>query len=272
MKNVKKFSILLTIFFLVGLFFISTPVKAVDFKWVPCQSEYSDKTWVCRNTGGTMSGWNCSLTSEEYNTIDECEVSVNKKNPTPPSATPTPVPETDSTPKPPVTPAQETQIPPVELPAGEKIRCICEDPQGKSACIYGLSPKVWTMDLESDCSSKVDKNHLNCKIETGDCSEYNNQPGLDSLKNKARNTLNPVGFATGQKGMIQFMGTAIAFFMFPIGALAMLMYIWAGFLWMSGSPDSITKAKSILMWTTLGIAASLSSYIFVKYIFTNIFG
>ncbi len=156
----------------------------------------------------------------------------------------------------------------------DEVRCICDDPKGKSVCIYDLQPKIFTVELESDCAAKIDKNHLNCKIEGGDCKDYNNggKLNLDSLKNEAKQKLNPVGFITGQKGILELMGRFIAFLMFPIGALAMLMYIWAGFLWMSANADNISKAKSILVWTTLGVIFSLSSYLLVKFVFSNLFG
>lgn len=115
---------------------------------------------------------------------------------------------------------------------------------------------------------------INCNFEPGNCDDFNASAAgkLGQLKTEAKKILNPVGFMTGKDGMVQLLGRAISFLMFPVGAIAMIMYIYAGFLWMSSSPENITKAKSILTWTSLGIAFSLSSYIFVKFVFTNLFG
>lgn len=305
MKIFKKIELISIIFFLGASFLVSQPTKAEDFKWVLCQNVY-DKTWSCKNTGGVMgSGQDCW--TSKYDTQADCEVEVEKKKPTPSSATP-----------PAIAPAgtagdfmcqcpnscsnfsassieqaqtqckdsggvncklQSGECPKSNLkPAAtgspvDEVRCLCEEPGGKSVCIYDVAPKVFTVQLEDDCAAKIDKNHLNCKIEEGNCGDYNKSTkySLDSLKVEAKQKLNPVGFGTGTAGFLKLVGLAIAFLMFPIGGFAMLMFIYAGFLWMSGSPDNITKAKSILTWTTLGIIMSLSSYLLVKFVFDNLF-
>jgi len=57
-----------------------------------------------------------------------------------------------------------------------------------------------------------------------------------------------------------------------MGSIALLLYIYAGFTWMSagGSADKITKAKKILVWTTFGILAMSGSYMLVKTILDKI--
>jgi hypothetical protein len=54
-----------------------------------------------------------------------------------------------------------------------------------------------------------------------------------------------------------------------IGSIALFLYVWAGLIWMTaaGSGERITKAKSIMVWTTLGVAMMLGSYVIV----TNLF-
>lgn len=267
MEVFKNLSRLLIIFSLSVSFFIGTPVKADEFKWLLCQSIYDKSAWSCNSSGGVLSGKDCSIV--KYDTQAACEIELNKKNPSNPLApsvptTPSPKPASDSSgQKPPATTGGPV----------DEVRCICEDPKGKSVCIYDLAPKVYTVELESDCAAKIDKNHKNCKIESGNCKDYNSggKFNLDSLKVEAKQKLNPVGFLTGKAGMLQLMGQAINFLIFPIGAFAMIMYIWAGFLWMSGNADNITKAKSILVWTTLGIIFSLSSYLLVNFVFSNLF-
>lgn len=108
-----------------------------------------------------------------------------------------------------------------------------------------------------------------CIVTEGACGAIKD---IKELQFNAKKILNPVGFATGKEGVILLLSRAISFLMFPIGAIAMIMYIYAGFLWMSGSPDSITKAKSILGWTSFGIMMALASYILVKFVFSNLFG
>lgn len=95
-----------------------------------------------------------------------------------------------------------------------------------------------------------------------------------SLKNlqKAALALNPAGFAFGSAGVTEIVGKMIIFLMFPIGMFAMIMYIWAGFLWMTaqGNSENVSKAKTIIVWTTLGIVATMASYIIVQFIFTQL--
>ena len=57
-----------------------------------------------------------------------------------------------------------------------------------------------------------------------------------------------------------------------MGAIAMVMYIWAGFLWMtaSGNAEKTTKAKGIIVWTSLGVIAMLASYMLVTFVFSSI--
>lgn len=272
MKIFKKIPLLLTIFFLSVSFFVARPAKADEFKWLLCQSKFDAKDWSCNSTGGVIgSGKDCWST--EYNTQADCEVDLKKKiSPVlapGPASEPAPQPIPEAIPSAPFAPAA-----PVAMASGDEIRCICQKKNGEAVCLYDLEPKVWTQELPSDCAAKSDQNNLNCKIDSGNCKQFSEsgKSKLISLQNEAKKKLNPVGFATGQKGMLKLIGLLIAFLMFPIGALAMIMYIYAGFLWMSGSPDNITKAKSILSWTSLGIVFSLSSYILVKFVFDNLFG
>ncbi len=108
-----------------------------------------------------------------------------------------------------------------------------------------------------------------CIVKEGACEAIKD---IKELQFTAKKILNPVGFVTGKEGVILLLSRAISFLMFPIGAIAMIMYIYAGFMWMSGSPDGITKAKSILGWTSFGIMMTLASYMLVKFVFSNLFG
>ncbi len=51
-----------------------------------------------------------------------------------------------------------------------------------------------------------------------------------------------------------------------VGGLALLMFIWGGFLWLTsmGSPDKIKKGKDTLIWASIGIAMIIMSYALVK--------
>ncbi len=63
-----------------------------------------------------------------------------------------------------------------------------------------------------------------------------------------------------------FIGVGVKILLSFIGALSLLLYVIAGVLWMTaqGKSEQIQKSKTILLWTTLGIVAMLSSYLVVS--------
>ena len=57
-----------------------------------------------------------------------------------------------------------------------------------------------------------------------------------------------------------------------VGSIALLMFIIAGFMWLTagGSADRIEKAKNILIWSTLGLVVIFSAYAMTQLIITAI--
>jgi hypothetical protein len=57
-----------------------------------------------------------------------------------------------------------------------------------------------------------------------------------------------------------------------MGSIALILYIYAGFVWMSagGAAERITKAKNILIWTTLGAVAMGAGYMIVRTVLERI--
>lgn len=74
--------------------------------------------------------------------------------------------------------------------------------------------------------------------------------------------LNPLNIT----GPSDILGVAIAALFAFIGSIALILYIYAGFIWMAagGNQDRVNRAKSILIWTTLGIIAMGASYMIVN--------
>ncbi len=54
-----------------------------------------------------------------------------------------------------------------------------------------------------------------------------------------------------------------------IGSVSLAMFIYGGLLWMfsQGQEDKETKAKNILIWTSLGLVLIFSAYALVRFIF-----
>jgi hypothetical protein len=82
--------------------------------------------------------------------------------------------------------------------------------------------------------------------------------GASLLDNAA---FRPLGDTTLQ-GII---GRVIKFILGLTGVIALVMVTYGGFLWMTaaGSSDNISKAKSILLWSILGIVLIFSAYALV---------
>ena len=140
---------------------------------------------------------------------------------------------------------------------------------GPFSCTCGSGDKASCVsfytfaELDGFCPKTCSKGNGDCKIDTSDV--------LKSLQKKAL-ILNPAGFAFGSAGVSEIIGKIIQFLLWPIGMFTMVMYIWAGFLWMTaqGNSENVGKAKQILVWTTLGVVITLASYLIVQLIFTEI--
>lgn len=89
-----------------------------------------------------------------------------------------------------------------------------------------------------------------------------------SLKKFASLKMNPGRIKSPQ----QLIGYAIKFDMAALGAIALALYIWAGFLWMTsgGNSERRDKAMKTLVWVTLGIIIMFASYLLMKFIFEQI--
>lgn len=112
------------------------------------------------------------------------------------------------------------------------------------------------------------------KIYKGPCAGSDRDPNInrgqttDQLFQQAATTLNPSGVTS----INQFISKAINILMAFIGSITLLLYVFSGFLWMtaSGNSEQVDKAKRILIWTTLGVAVMLFSYMLVSLVFNSI--
>lgn len=97
--------------------------------------------------------------------------------------------------------------------------------------------------------------------------ESNVTLSVDSLKDRAQ-SLNMLG-TNNVKTMIN---RAITLLMAFMGSILLALYIYAGLMWMlaSGNDEKITASKNILVWSTLGVAVMMASYVIVTFIFTSL--
>ncbi|OGF25319.1 hypothetical protein A2331_03835 [Candidatus Falkowbacteria bacterium RIFOXYB2_FULL_34_18] len=117
-----------------------------------------------------------------------------------------------------------------------------------------------------------------------DCTECKNScGGVDSVKKCVEGNTesgisgsgipNPLNYGKAAPVSWQILvGRVIQGILGIIGSLALLMFVYGGFIWMmaSGNNEAIQKGKNILMWATVGLVVIFSSYALVRLVFTGL--
>ena len=106
---------------------------------------------------------------------------------------------------------------------------------------------------------------------TGPCPKTDStDPGKSAktLQEDAAKFLNPAGISQPT----DLINKAIRMLMAFIGSISLVLYIYAGILWMtaSGNTEKVTKAKTIILWTTLGVVVMLASYMLASVLFKSL--
>ncbi len=59
-----------------------------------------------------------------------------------------------------------------------------------------------------------------------------------------------------------------------VGSVALLMFIWGGFKWLTaaGNPEKIKQGRSTLTWAAVGLAFIFSSYIIANFVIRALTG
>ena len=78
------------------------------------------------------------------------------------------------------------------------------------------------------------------------------------------------GMLTGTPQAI--VGKAIKTLMGVVGSVALVMFVYAGYLWMTagGDPKDVDKSKEIFTWATLGLVVIFIAYAAVDYIISKL--
>jgi len=69
-------------------------------------------------------------------------------------------------------------------------------------------------------------------------------------------------------------GTVIHAIIGIVGSLALAMFVYGGFTWMTaaGASDKVQKGKDIVIWATIGLIVIFSSYAMVSFVLNNVIG
>ncbi len=91
---------------------------------------------------------------------------------------------------------------------------------------------------------------------------------LSKLQESASKKLNPGGFGQAT----DFIGRAITMLMAFIGSITVVLYVYAGIMWMTaaGNAERAGKAKTVIVWTTFGVVVMLASYMNVSFVFKKL--
>lgn len=82
---------------------------------------------------------------------------------------------------------------------------------------------------------------------------------------------NPLGSKTTKGGTTDIptlIGYLINAVLGVVGSLALAMFIYGGFTWMtsSGNAEQVTKGKNIIIWAVLGLVIIFSAYALVNFV------
>lgn len=82
---------------------------------------------------------------------------------------------------------------------------------------------------------------------------------------------NPLGSVSTPQ---QLIGKVINGFLGVTGSIALIVFIWGGFTWMTsaGSSEKVAHGKETIVWATIGLVVIFSAYAMVRFVFTDILG
>lgn len=92
----------------------------------------------------------------------------------------------------------------------------------------------------------------------------------DKKSGEPESLTNPLKVDTPQELIGQIINALLGI----VGSLALLMFIYGGFVWMTaaGSQEKVTLGRNILVWATIGLITIFASYSLVNFIITDAIG
>ncbi|HMB65833.1 MAG TPA: pilin [Patescibacteria group bacterium] len=84
----------------------------------------------------------------------------------------------------------------------------------------------------------------------------------------------PLGMEGSKDAPQVFIGRIIDTSLGVVGSLALLMFVYGGFIWMlaAGNSERVEKGKNILFWATIGLVVIFTSYVIVHFVIFELIG
>ncbi len=85
---------------------------------------------------------------------------------------------------------------------------------------------------------------------------------------------NPLGTGVNAETVPGLINRVIIAILGIVGALALLMFVWGGLLWMTsaGNADQVKKGRDTLVWASIGLLIIFASYTLVTTLFKSLTG
>ncbi len=109
-----------------------------------------------------------------------------------------------------------------------------------------------------------------CTTTGGTIAPEGGSPSTTSGATEKIKLENPLGGGTGVTSVPLLIGNIIKTILMIVGALALAMFVYGGFTWLTsgGSADKVKKGKDILIWATIGLIVIFTSYTLVDFLLT----
>lgn len=135
-----------------------------------------------------------------------------------------------------------------------------------SADSSGSAPATSGCTTDADCASSG--SGYVCQQSSGTCAKGTTSTPATNTTATGVNLVNPL--ATSDVRVI--IGTLIKAALGLSGSLALVMFIWGGFMWLTsnGNAEKIEKGKQIIIWATLGLIFIFFGYTIVNAVISAI--
>jgi hypothetical protein len=141
-----------------------------------------------------------------------------------------------------------------------------------SSCDCQGSPPASNDPANNDCATCVGEGCIwNTTIKTAaDC------PAAATTGAGSVNLINPIGGNKDNPGGVTsvpvLIGNVLNVALGIVGSLALVMFIYGGFVWMlaAGNEQAVEKGKNILMWAAIGLVVIFASYSLVRFVINAI--